>query len=106
MSFERPLVLDWKGLKKLGWPYSRMHSWRMMIRTMPPIHFHGLVSWAIRNAHVVWRYAQVHRIRPLKELTSLKREFPLPKEPPGQTLQQAIHDLPKGRADNQNVQIT
>jgi hypothetical protein len=42
----------------------------------------------------------------MKEMTSLKREFPFLKEPPGQTLQQAIHDLHKGRADNQNVQIT
>jgi hypothetical protein len=42
----------------------------------------------------------------MKELTSLKRAFPFLKEPPGQTLRQAIHDLHKGRAGNPNVQIT
>jgi hypothetical protein len=42
----------------------------------------------------------------MKELTSLKREFPFLKEPPGQTLQQPIHDLHKGRAGNPIVQIT
>jgi hypothetical protein len=31
----------------------------------------------------------------MKELTSPKREFSFLKEPPGQTLQQAIHDLHK-----------
>lgn len=27
---QKPLIVDWKGLKKLGWPYSRAHTWRMM----------------------------------------------------------------------------
>jgi hypothetical protein len=31
----------------------------------------------------------------MKELTSPKREFPFLREPPGQTLQHAIHDLHK-----------
>lgn len=22
--------IDWKGLKALGWPYSRAHTWRMI----------------------------------------------------------------------------
>lgn len=26
----RPLIVDWKGLKALGWPYSRAHTWRLM----------------------------------------------------------------------------
>ena len=26
----KPLIVDWKGLRKLGWPYSRAHTWRMM----------------------------------------------------------------------------
>jgi|SRR5665213_951590 len=34
MSFEKPLVVDWKGLKKLGWPYSRTHTWRLMQPTI------------------------------------------------------------------------
>lgn len=28
--FIRPLVVDWKGLKKMGWPYCRVHTWRLM----------------------------------------------------------------------------
>jgi hypothetical protein len=26
----RALIVDWKGLKKMGWPYSRAHTRRMM----------------------------------------------------------------------------
>lgn len=26
----RQLMVDWKGLKELGWPYSRAHTWRLM----------------------------------------------------------------------------
>lgn len=25
-----PPFVDWKGLKKLGWSYSRAHTWRLM----------------------------------------------------------------------------
>jgi hypothetical protein len=24
------LIVDWKGLKEMGWPYSRAHTWRLM----------------------------------------------------------------------------
>lgn len=27
---DKRLIVDWKGLKALGWPYSRTHTWRMM----------------------------------------------------------------------------
>ena len=27
---ERRLIVDWRGLKQMGWPYSRAHTWRMM----------------------------------------------------------------------------
>jgi predicted DNA-binding transcriptional regulator AlpA len=61
MSFERPLVVDWKGLKKMGWPYSRANTWRMMFdddyadNRFPRCRKLG----KHRNAHVVWRVAEV-----------------------------------------------
>jgi hypothetical protein len=30
MSSEKPLIVDWKGLKRMGWPYSRTQTGRMM----------------------------------------------------------------------------
>jgi hypothetical protein len=27
---EKPLIVNWKGLRRMGWPYSRAHTWRMM----------------------------------------------------------------------------
>ena len=27
---ERPLIVGWKRLKSMGWPYSRAHTWRLM----------------------------------------------------------------------------
>lgn len=27
---EKPLVIDWHGLKRMGWPYSRVHTDRLM----------------------------------------------------------------------------
>ena len=29
MTIKRQIV-DWKGLKALGWPYCRAHTWRLM----------------------------------------------------------------------------
>lgn len=34
MSASKPLIVDWKGLKKMGWPYSRAHTWRKMDLTI------------------------------------------------------------------------
>lgn len=28
--FEERMLVDWKTLKKLGWPYCRAHTWRMI----------------------------------------------------------------------------
>lgn len=61
MSIEKPLVVDWKGLRRLGWPYSRTHTWRMMFDRdygddrFPPARKLG----KHRSAHVVWRVADV-----------------------------------------------
>ena len=30
MSDEKRLIVDWHGLKRMGWPFSRAHTWRMM----------------------------------------------------------------------------
>jgi predicted DNA-binding transcriptional regulator AlpA len=61
MSIERPLVVDWKGLKRMGWPYSRTHTWRLMFDPdyagdpFPRCRKLG----KDRSAHVVWRVAEV-----------------------------------------------
>jgi hypothetical protein len=30
----KPLIVDWKGLKRMGWPYGRANTWRMMAGTV------------------------------------------------------------------------
>ena len=59
--FIRPLIVDWKGLKRMGWPYSRVHTWRLMFDPeyaadrFPACRKLGKHP----NAHVVWRVAEV-----------------------------------------------
>ena len=52
---ERMLV-DWKGLKRLGWPYSRAHTYRMIDagRFPQPIKF-----GTQRGCRVAWRWRDV-----------------------------------------------
>ena len=58
---ERPLIVDWKGLKKLGWCYSRAHTWRLMFdpeygdRRFPACRKLGKHP----NAHPVWRMSEI-----------------------------------------------
>ena len=41
------LITDWRGLKKLGWPYSRAHTWRMMFDPdYADSRFPHVASWA------------------------------------------------------------
>jgi predicted DNA-binding transcriptional regulator AlpA len=48
---EEVQVVDWKGLKALGIPYSRAHIWRMMkAGTFPQAFKLG----KHRNSHPVW----------------------------------------------------
>jgi len=57
----RPLVVDWKGLRKLGWPYSRVHTWRMMHSeeyAADPFPRCSKLG-KHRNAHPVWRVSEV-----------------------------------------------
>jgi hypothetical protein len=34
MSTVRPLIVGWKDLQKMGWPYSRAETWRRMKPTI------------------------------------------------------------------------
>jgi hypothetical protein len=49
-------VVDWKGLKALGWPYSRTQTWRLMKAGKFPMSF-KLADY--RNSHPVWWRYQV-----------------------------------------------
>jgi hypothetical protein len=49
-------IVDWKGLKNLGWPYSRAQTWRLMKAGKFPRSF-KLVEH--RNAHPVWKRREV-----------------------------------------------
>lgn len=47
------LLVDWKGLKKMGWPYSRQHTWRMMDDERDPFP-RSFKLGKHRNSHPVW----------------------------------------------------
>lgn len=50
------LLVDWKGLKQLGWPYCRAHTWRMMkAGSFPRCYKLG----KDRNSHPVWWLADI-----------------------------------------------
>lgn len=65
----RPLIVDWKGLKKLGWPYSRAHTWRLMAgfwenekgeKVVVPHPFPKCRKLGSHpNGHPVWRYVEI-----------------------------------------------
>ena len=77
MTFVKPLVVDWKGLKRLGWPYSRAQTHRLMApmvrepkrrvrrgqepRMIPnPDPFPRCYKLTgHRNGHPMWRVAEV-----------------------------------------------
>lgn len=58
---KKPLIVNWKGLLKMGWPYSRAHTWRMMFdpdyadNRFPPCRKLG----NHRNSPPVWRVLDV-----------------------------------------------
>jgi hypothetical protein len=77
MTFVKPLVVDWNGLKKMGWPYSRPQTYRLMdeevrapkqrlkrgqdaqmIPNPDPFPRCGKLT-SHRNGHPVWRVAAV-----------------------------------------------
>jgi predicted DNA-binding transcriptional regulator AlpA len=53
---QRPLIVDWKGLKRTGWPYSRAETWRRMERGEFP---KASKLGNHRNSHPVWRMSEV-----------------------------------------------
>jgi predicted DNA-binding transcriptional regulator AlpA len=50
------LLVDWKSLKALGWPYSRAHTWRLMEAAKFP---QCIKLGGHRNSHPVWRMKDV-----------------------------------------------
>jgi predicted DNA-binding transcriptional regulator AlpA len=55
MDTQRQIV-DWRGLKSFGWPYSRTHTWRMMEAGTFPRAFKLTDE---RNGHPVWKMKEV-----------------------------------------------
>jgi predicted DNA-binding transcriptional regulator AlpA len=57
----RPVVVDWKGLKRLGWPLSRSHTWRLMYDPdYEVIRFPRCFNLGShRNSRPVWRVKEV-----------------------------------------------
>lgn len=57
----KPLLVDWNDLKKMGWPYARAHTWRLMFdplyaeRRFPACRKLG----SHRNSHPVWLVSEV-----------------------------------------------
>ena len=57
----RPLVVDWKGLRRMGWNMSRVHTWRMMF---DPDYANNRFPLCRKlgphkNSHPYWRVAEV-----------------------------------------------
>jgi predicted DNA-binding transcriptional regulator AlpA len=50
------LIIDWRGLKRMGWPFSRAHTWRMMKASVFP---QACKLGDHRNSHPVWRVKEV-----------------------------------------------
>lgn len=50
------LLVDWKSLKAMGWPYSRVHTWRMMGGGSFP---RASKLGKHRNSHPVWKLTDV-----------------------------------------------
>ena len=78
MTYEGRLIVDWHGLQKLGWPFSRAHTWRLMeteiLRSSGSRRNGTYREWLepnprvfprceklgpFRNSHPVWVFAEV-----------------------------------------------
>jgi predicted DNA-binding transcriptional regulator AlpA len=53
-----PLYLSWRDLKRLGWPYSRAHTWRMMDDEEDPFPRCSKLA-GHRNSHPLWYTPEV-----------------------------------------------
>lgn len=78
MSFEQKLMIDWHGLKRMGWPYSKAQTARLeeseILRSSGSRRKGNFKEWhepnrkpfprrvsftEHRNSHPVWAYASV-----------------------------------------------
>ena len=50
------LLVDWKSLRQMGWPYSRTHTWRMMNEGRFP---RAYKLGGHPHSHPVWKYADI-----------------------------------------------
>ena len=58
----RPLIVDWKGLRQMGWSLSRVHTWRLMFEpaySADPFPKCHKVPSNHRNSRVYWRVAEI-----------------------------------------------
>ena len=55
--YKEPLLVSWDGLRRMGWPYSRVHTWRMMKAGKFPQCFK--LGDQHRNSHPIWVHAEV-----------------------------------------------
>ena len=54
--FDERMLADWKTLKRIGWPYSRAHTWRMIKAGSFPA---PLKFGKHPGARVAWRWKDV-----------------------------------------------
>ena len=78
MGIEGTLMVDWHGLKRMGWPYSKAQTWRLMepeilrsagsrrkgtyrewVEPNPRLFPRCVKLGPFRNSHPVWRVADV-----------------------------------------------
>lgn len=52
------MLVDWKSLKAMGWPYSRVHTWRLMKDGSFPRAFK---LGKFRNSHPVWKLSDIYK---------------------------------------------
>jgi predicted DNA-binding transcriptional regulator AlpA len=66
VMLEDRLLVDWKALKALGWPYSRTHTWRLIDKGAFPRplkfgdHPKSRVAWYWRD---IEEYLKVHQYK-------------------------------------------
>ena len=61
MSNVKPLIVGWKDLRKMGWCYSRAHTWRLMFDSDYAVDAFPACRKLNnhRHSHPVWRVSDV-----------------------------------------------
>ena len=61
ISVTQPRAIDWTSIKKMGWPYSKAHTWRLMFDKQfasdPFPSCHKFTPY--KNSHPLWRLEDV-----------------------------------------------